>query len=440
MLGAMLLTALACREPEAEPKPAPVTENALQFSGDRPRNLLVVSVDTVRRSDVGRYAADATTPFLDSLAESGVVLDAHASCSSWTLPGVICALTGSRTEDLGVVPHISEGVVSGTLLPGTGLLSTWLSENGWSTDLYSANLYLGEGYLGDAYDQQRILSDDAAALVDTTLAGIDDGTAAAGDPWMLHVHFLDPHAPYAPPDAYLAGLEGRESLPWDFTSDAGLRDFAEAEPGLDADERTEALIQLGIRYDAELTYVDTEIARLWDGLEQRGLLDDTLVLFWTDHGEQIFEHGSLGHAGSLYAEETDGVAFWWAANLEPRAWSGNTNQEDLVPTTLDALGLAIPESVTGTIVGHATPDRPRFLTLWPARLPPFQAVRLGKDELIYGWGGVKRLYHTGRDPGQETNVYDSDSAAAERLWELLLPEVERLDGMIDADSPVNPGL
>mgnify|MGYP003336084330 CR=1 FL=1 len=435
----MLLLA-ACHHPEPAPEDsAPAPTDALQFTGDSPRNLLVISVDTVRRSDVGRYSGDATTPFLDSIAEEGVVLDAHASNASWTLPGVIGALTGARPEELGVIPHLSDSSVSGGLLPGTGLLPTWLSDAGWSTDLFSTNLYLGRTYLGEVYDQQAVVEADAAALVDIVLAAIDGGTAVTGDPWMLHVHFLDPHAPYDPPESYLGALKGREALPWDLATEEGLRALAQEEGDLTDAERTEALTQLGIRYDAQLTYVDDEIARLWDGLETRGLLTDTLVLFWSDHGEQLLEHGSIGHAGSLYAEETDGVAFWWAPTIVPEAWAGNTNQEDLVPTTLNALGVAIPEEVTGTIVGHADAGRPRFLTLWPARYPPMQAVRVGRDELIYSWSGEKKLFHMGDDPTQQSNAYSPDSDVVARLWESLLPEVTRLEGLVEGETPIDPG-
>ena len=91
-------------------------------------------------------------------------------------------------------------------------------------------------------------------------------------------------------------------------------------------------------------------------------LEDALVVVFSDHGEQFFEHGALEHNNSLHAQETQALAVFWADNLVPVAVSTPTAHPDLAPTSLEALGVAAGSEMTGQPAGTADPGRPIFST------------------------------------------------------------------------------
>jgi arylsulfatase A-like enzyme len=452
---------LACTDPDAPDEPADSADSTATTdttdttddsgttdTGTRPRgpalvfeqpptNLLVVSIDTLRRRSLGRYGAGITSPFLDGLAADGVVLDDHMTCSNWTLPGVLCTLAGRQFGDLGVVPRHTDGLSTGGLPDGAKVLSMWLSDAGYSTGLVSTNVNLSASFFGSAYEYEQLLSGEPALeIVDAALQQIDD-QRAEGRPWMTHAHFMDVHGPYDPPEAYLGLLDGRPPLLWDLSTGEGTFALAQAWETLDEATRLEAMTQLTIRYEAQITYLDAELRRFWDELEAAGALDDTLVLVWSDHGEQLLEHGSIGHQGTLFAPESDGVAFWWAHGLAPVAWAEPTSSIDLAITTLDALGLPIPEEVRGDVVGTADPTRPRYGMFWPGAQPPLVLAQVGPDQLMYRFSGGVQLYRRDIDPDQLNDAYDPDDPDVLALWDALDPYVTQIADLT-GETPLPP--
>lgn len=415
--------------------PAPVV-SALVFER-RPRNLLVVSIDTLRRTSLGRYGGGITSPFLDQLAAEGVALDDHTTCSNWTLPGVLCTLAGRQLGDLGVMPRHTDGLSSGGRPDDAGVLSTWLSDAGFSTSLLSTNVNLSADFFGAAYEREQLIRGAAAdEVVNAALEMIADQREDQR-PWMAHVHFIDPHGPYDPPSAYLGLLEGRATLPWDLSTDEGTFALSQTFATLDDATRSEALTQLTIRYEAQITYLDDELRRMWTELESADALDDTLVLVWSDHGEQLLEHGGIGHQATLFAPESDGVAFWWAHGLAPVAWAEPTSSIDLAITTLDALGVPIPAEVGGDIVGSADPTRPRYAVYWPGADVPIVFGQLGPDQLMYRFNGGVQFYRRDIDPDQRDNVYDPADPDVVALWSALDPFITQIAN-VTGDTPEAP--
>ena len=411
---------------------------AFTFTGVRPRNLLMISIDTTRRDMFTRYRSDAgPLPFLDGLMAEGVVLDHHASCSAWTLPGAMCALTGNRPDQLGLLPRV-DGTDDLQRLPADSpTFSSRLADLGYRTFLLQSNLYFDESYLAGEYEYSGGGNEDAAAMVTDALRIIGDSGIGDGDPWMFHLHLSDPHSPYAPPMAYRSALADRPRLDWDLTTSDGSREVSEAWDELDAKTRDEVLAQLQILYEGELSYVDDQLARLLGVMDNAGLLDDTLVLVWTDHGEQMFEHGSLGHGGSLFAQENDGVAFWWARGLEPAAVSDLTTNEDLLPTTFFALGLPAPEGVTGRVAGIPS-NRIRLAYLWPSEEVPVLSAQSGSDQLYYTFAGRTWLFDRDTDPQQQSDRYDPTDPVVAELWDALLPVVGDV-AALSGEEPLGAG-
>jgi len=414
-------------------------QSVLEFSGPTPRNLLVISVDTLRRDRVGRYSGLDTTPFLDGLLAGGVVLDDHRSCSSWTYPSVVCALTGRDLMDLGWVPQRTpDGGLED--LPGAApTLASMLQPAGWRTALVSGNAFLGPGTDADRGYQSSVVvelapADEIAALGLSAL----DGLQASLSPWLLHLHFMDPHLPYAPPERYLEALP---ALDYPLERQADF-DALEADwPTMDAAAREAALAHAYGRYDAELRYLDDTLADLWATLGARGALDDTLVVFWSDHGEQILDHGEVAHGNGLYTEENAAAAAFFGPGLTPRAWAGPTAHEDLLPTLLAGIAPGLRPPVDGVVVGGDANRQARFAaTLGENESRTRQSVDRDGLRLIYGWEGRLELFDLAEDPTEQRDLYAPGHPDLAPLWDLLEPQVQRAASAVSSPQPSPPTL
>ncbi len=406
----------------------------LVFAGERPTNLLLVSLETVRRGDMGRYSGRDTTPELDRWFERSVVLDHHRSCSNWTYPSFVCIYTGTTAETWGSFPH---GVMSYT--DDAVFLAEILAARGYSTRMVAAQFVLDpEQNLTQGFDETEAnVQWDAAEMSRRTIEAAE--AMRGGDrPWFLHVHFFDPHTPYLADSSY-RDVEGLiPDVPVDFASPELVDTLPLDWETMDEPTRAAVLNNLQIFYDADLRYMDEQVGLAMDTLERRGVLEDTLVVFITDHGEQFFEHGSFEHDTSLYGEETLATAAFWAEGLSPAAVTEPTSHIDIVPTVLDALGLPPAEDATGYVLGTIPSDRPIYtssLLDTDRGVTATQSIEIGDDRLIYWWDGRASLYDLAADPGEQVDRYDGDDPTVQALWEVLAPYTEALEASYEGIRP-----
>jgi len=411
--------------------PAPRVEPALVFS-ERPTNVLVLSLDTLRPELLGRYTGTDDTPVLDALLAGGVVLEDHQSCSDWTFAAMVCAQAGARGVDLGFAPVRNNQ--SFTRLPDdVPLVSEHLSERGYQTAVVTSNSNFSPDVgLVRGFDEIRHLSGAAATWVtEETLQAADalDPTR----PWYLHAHYLDPHTPYNPPEEFIGELEGE--IDFDLNLRDGYRALSAHWYDLPADEQSLVLSHLRERYLAEYRYMDRQIGVLLEALESRGMLDDTLVIVFSDHGEQFWEHGAFGHGNSLHGEELAALAAFSAPGLPPATWDGPTRIEDIWPTAFEALGLPIPAGFDGVTAGLRGDDALR------------RSLRVHKDgvsqsaesdglKLMYWWTGDWELYQVNADAAERAPLDDAIAQHLPGLQAAIREEAARLDLMIPERSPV----
>ena len=406
------------------------------------RSVLLLSLDTLRRDHIGRYGGGDGTPFLDALAEQSLALDAHHACANWTYGAMMCFLGGADGVDLGWVaygggeaPRIPEDIV---------LLPQVLSKSGFATGLISTNGYVGLTSKMNRY-YERFEAVDMAPADEVVDAGLEMLNVLEGqERWLLHLHFFDPHSPYTAPDAYLAGLEGLDAIDYELGEMQDVIRLAETWGALDEAARALILQHLDVRYRASIRFMDDELARLHEALGSRGLLEDTLIVVMSDHGEQFYEYGELEHGKTLHGVEVDTFALFSGANVAPEAWAGPTTHADLSPTILSYLGVR-PDALApsedrggvGVVVGQAEPSRPLFAAKRDDQQTTQSVDRDGK-RLIFTWeDGERRLFDLALDPAERSDLYATDPDA-EALWDLLAPRVEALDAMIEDTSPASP--
>jgi len=399
------------------------------------RNLLMISVDTWRRDRLARYGHQGDlTPFTDELLSRSVVFDRHTSCSDWTFTAIVCTLNGRYNMEFGFIPRIWPDYREVT--PARPTLAGWLGEAGFHSILLSSNGWVnGEWHQDDNYDFASTRAGRAMEIYELGRDQLLEAIEAGADPWFLHLHLMEPHSPYVPPDSYLQGLEDLAPIDYDLTTVDGHDEARAAMSELEPEERELLLQHMKLRYEAELRYLDDQLQAIWSDLEQHQLLDDTLAVFWSDHGEQLWEREQVGHAYELKSEELDALAFYWHQSVQPRSWAEPTVHIDLVPTILDFFGLPMPQEVTGFPLGIAPADRAvKGLTV--ARLGPVQSLTRGDLRMHYYWtGGALELFDLQQDPGELNDIYDPTDAEAAELWaimeadalalEPLVPEYER---------------
>ena len=392
-----------------------------------PPSVLFITVDTTRVDDIGYFGGEAATPNIDALLDDSMVLERHHSCSGWTYTSMICLSSGATPLERGFLPRLD------TIQPvpeDTRLAAERLSSEGWRTGLITTNPYIAQstqlarGF--QRYDER--VGAPAGEVTDAALAMLYSWDAGDEQPWYLHVHYIDPHDPYAPPAEWF-DVSDLAPIDFDLTVSGGYDLLDRAWPSTGEDERALALEHLRRRYRGELAYFDAELGRLLDTLEGAGWLEDTAVVLVSDHGEQLFDHGEHGHEVSLHREENASVASIRWPTGGPGWWDEPTTHQDIWPTLLEGLGEAPLTQASGLPVGQAAPDRP--LTLLRVLGKEVQAglVR-GDQKLLFSYGpegtSETALYDVAADPYEQADQSAINPDGVEAMRALLNPSLEAL--------------
>jgi arylsulfatase A-like enzyme len=169
-------------------------------------------------------------------------------------------------------------------------------------------------------------------------------------PFFLFVHYFDPHLPYAPPVPYDSLFDPAYAGPLGHSFNIGMatprRDDRVVGYGSlpEADRRHIAAL-----YDGEIAFADKAIGALVDGIDRRGLRNRTLLIFLSDHGEELFDHGGLDHGHSLFDELIRVPLIISLPGTIPgkSRVSEHVRLLDVMPTVLDMLGLRQPAHLEG---------------------------------------------------------------------------------------------
>jgi arylsulfatase A-like enzyme/Flp pilus assembly protein TadD len=359
------------------------------------RNLLLVTLDTVRADHLGSYGdRGASTPALDRLAREGVRFAEAQTAAPLTLPAHATLLSGLLPLHHGV--H-ANGL--GAFPTDRPTLATELGAAGYASAAFvgafvlDRRFGLGRGF--DSYDDEIPHGPEGpsleaerpgAAVVDRALAWLGKERAA---PFFAWVHLYDAHFPYAPPEPYRSR-------------------FAAAP------------------YEGEVASVDAQVGRLLDFLASTGRDRDTVVVVAADHGEGLGEHGERAHGLLLYESTLRVPLLLRAPGVLPAG--GVVRQPvglvDVAPTVLDLLGAPVPGGLDGRDLAAALragkEPEPAALyaeTEYPATFgwTALHALRLGNSKLVRGV--ESELYDLAADPAETRDLAPlrvAETAALER--------------------------
>jgi arylsulfatase A-like enzyme len=345
-----------------------------------PRRVVLVFVDTLRQDHLGLYGyTRATSPRLDAWARDAVVFDQARSVAPWTLPSARSVLSGRHPEAWEAGPTLPER----------------LAAHGWATAAYVGNVYLSSNFdMAGGWGEHGCVNWPSAEVearrARDFLARHPDRDA------LLLVHFMDMHLPYKEPSAYRSLFAG--DPPPGLGETFGRSDVLSV-----AQQDRDALrTYLVDRYDQNLRYIDDALAGV---LADAG--PDAVVVLFSDHGEEFWDHGDFEHGHTLYDELLRVPLVVRAPGLGARRVDAPTSLLDVTPTVLDLLGLPVP-----ALDGRSLANLART-----GEDATFAGRPIGFGRVLYGneaWGSVVdgRKY-TSRSGAE--SIHDLRADAAERV-------------------------
>jgi len=415
-------------------------------AGPEAPNVVFITIDTLRADHLGCYGYERpTSPFLDSLAAEGTMFEDPVAPAAWTKPSTGTILTGLYPSRHGALHH-------GSLLQlpeGQRTMAEAFQASGRVTAGFVTNPNIKRVF---AFDRGFDEYFDSPVEDTVTLAAIRSTRfghvvmslfrhqfnwnyqndvrqtnrhvfswldANRDNRFFLYVHYIDPHIPYDPPSIY------REL----FARDTGLLLFNDRkrEVGID-------------RYDGEIRYADAGIRELVEHMKRLGIWENTLFVLTSDHGEEFFEHGVMGHGFSLFQEVVrvplivhgPGVAAGRRVAEPVQIVDLPATVLDLAGTGVDALGDG--RSVAAAVrAGEPRPVAPLFLENefgteeWDHWSFVLSGVRQGPYKLVLTEanayfppeeGGGQALYDLASDPGELENLI-ADEGRRPLVEELL---------------------
>ena len=364
------------------PEPPRLAAPAAAAGATPQPSFVIYLVDALRADRLGAYGGPpGLTPALDRFAKRAVLFEQARAQSSWTRPAVASLFTGLAPPRHGatdVESRLPDEVVT---------LAERLRERGYRTGYVTANGNTTEAFgFGQGFDFFRWLHGRTETekvrwrSVHAAAREFFDSLPAAM-PFFLVLHTVETHAPYRPSPKHRAR--------WAPAADRqlGERDTLVLLPGQGPGE---AIVrQVGELYAAEVADADEGFADLLQLLaeaDRRGRRAPASVLFLSDHGEELFDHGNVEHGRTLYEEQLripllwslpDGAGESGDAGGAPVPGAGRRvalpiDQIDIAPTLLELAGLPLTPELQGrsfaAFLRGGAPPAPRSSAAWLERL------------------------------------------------------------------------
>lgn len=368
----------------------------------RKPNVLIITVDTLRADRLGVYGdKDGLTPNIDVLAKDGVVFDHAVAQVPLTLPSHAAIFTGTYPFHNGV-----EDFTGQPLSAKFRTLAESFHANGYATGAVVSSFVLDRSWglargfdsYDDAFSGQQFVEKDlglverrADASVDHAISWLD---ANAGKSFFFWLHLYDPHSPYDPPEPFAAKFKKAP-------------------------------------YDGEVAYTDSQLGRLFAWLKQppHDVYDNTFVVFLSDHGESLGEHGEKEHGFFIY-NSTVHIPLIIKPTPDEKIAPGRTiaaavESIQVGPTVLQIAGLHDPietqfdaDSLLPFLTGQRTnAERSAYSeTTYPLNSFGWSALRgVQTDRLQYIEAPRQELYDLQTDSAERANVVEQQAETARRM-------------------------
>ena len=362
--------------------------------GKRP-NIIVLTVDTLRADHMALYGYHRDTmPAIGEFAKTAVVFDQAVVSRGNTRASYASMLTGLYPFHHGI--YNNNIVLHGNFKT----LPEMLKSAGYHTAGFVSNFVLvdelsgcGQGF--DIYDD-RVEDREAnrnnyeRSAAGTLKAILEWLETDPPQPFCLFTNFIDPHGPYLPPKRFRGLYKSDKELILDRKK---IFSYQRVNDSLNYYDYVD-------RYDGEIRYVDEVLGQLIEALKAKGLWDDALVIFLSDHGESLGEHNVFFSHQYYVFEETVRVPLairlpsdgYNVAAVAPHRTFSLASPMDIMPTILDYLDVSFKDKIDGQTLlpilhGTDSTDRTIFLefpevSIPSQRHPASFALRTATHKLI----------------------------------------------------------
>ena len=235
-----------------------------------PVNVILITLDTVRADHLGCYGyGQIQTPTLDALAHDGIVFDRAIAQVPLTWPSHAVILTGTYPFQNGV-----QDFTGTPLRPQFRSIAQAFKQHGYATGAVVSSFVLDRSWglargfdsYDDTFSPETFQQKDIGLVdrrADESIRHAINWLKSARRPFFFWLHLYDPHSPYDPPEPYRTQYQGH-------------------------------------LYDGEIAFADHELGRLIAWLKQNQIYDRTAIVFLSDHGESLGEHGEQEHGFFIY--------------------------------------------------------------------------------------------------------------------------------------------
>ncbi|MFH2000654.1 MAG: sulfatase [Planctomycetota bacterium] len=423
-LAGLFLTLPACSDDPGS------SGNSRGGTGPERKNLIFITIDTLRADHLSCYGyTRIKTPVMDRLAAEGIQYLKTFSAAPWTCPSMASIFTSLYPEAHGMVLHpIRDSKKFRALSPKLTTLTEAMKRGGMETHALSEQIWCSETFgFAQGFDTFTMLEKNKRVLTDEAIKRLkiipDD------QPFFLYLHYLDPHTPYTPPEAFEIPHPDAEryaefkKLDWDQWWQrlwSLNRSMPDIEPLLSY------VISL---YDGEILFVDHEIDRLMQCLDDQGLTENTVIALLADHGEAFLEHAML-HGSTLFNEEISVpmiIKVPWEPLFKGLKVDGPVSTLDLMPTLLLIMGLPIPRGIHGE---NILPQRNgavegggrkhRFIFTESAYDTAWKKVQSERFSMIFNKDTRScKLFDLDNDPMEQDDVLDLFPEAFQTHWDAI---------------------
>jgi arylsulfatase A-like enzyme/Tfp pilus assembly protein PilF len=346
-----------------------------------PPSVLVVTLDTTRADRLGCYGRTrASTPNLDALAARGALFLEASTVVPETLPAHVSLFSGRVPSGHGV-----KGNGLFTVPADLPLLARSLKAKGYATAAVVAASVLDHRFgLSGGFDLYDDAVDGATGerRADAVTGRAREVLRGLKPPFLLWVHYFDPHYPYDAPGTP-AGFDP---------------------------------------YDGEIAFMDRHLGGLLGELQSRGLEGATFVVAAGDHGELLGEHGEMTHGIQLYRGALQVPLVLAGPGIHPGKVPTPVSLVDLFPTLLDLLGLPIPGGLDGMSLKPLLSGEPlrrgrlyaeSYEQYYAFGWSPLRALFDASEKYIHA--PKPELYDLRKDPDESRNLAGAEPARAARL-------------------------
>lgn len=408
------------------PLVADPTMESSRFELDPDLNLILISMDALRGDRAGPGVdGRSNTPNLDAFAQEAIEFTEVTSASSWTLPSHMSIWTARWPSVHGVTNKFkllgSDQMVEAQLSPGIETFPALMARRGWTTAAFTG----GAGMSGRfGFDRGF-----GTYVDDRAFAGLDYSAPQAvrwlrehrDEKVLLYLHGYDAHGQYPVPQGTIDSVDYGGSLDGSIEENARLRELGLAaikQPGQAADLTATLGDQdatfLSELYDRRVRAADERLGTFLSELRATGLIDKSVVVIISDHGDEFMERSAIDHGHTLYQEQIHTLMMMRLPGYTShREIDAVVRSVDLFPTLFELMGQPAPDGVDGTSLVPLLRGEELELTAFAETdyrlFVHHRVIRQGRYKLILDlMDGGRELYDLEADPGENKDISGSE--------------------------------